>query len=202
MCQEEELIILYIEGQVIIENKNMNKQNTQEEQNFIQQMQTVKGTIFYMNHLDSITANNRDENFATLVGLKNNKFIEIHEGLDLSLKLRLLSALLEVYCTGNYEIDYIDSLEKDVKYYIGMSNHHIVEDCATLGTLLVEKASKKQKEESQRHEEKLKSIKEGFNKEHIDICESLFSQLCESTQNTEYYLKENGDVYYRIPSSA
>lgn len=159
----------------------------------------VKDIIFYMNHLDSVIINNQDEKFATLIGLKNNKFKEMHDGLDFSLKLHLLSTLLEVYCTGNYEIDYIDSLEKNVKYYIEKSDYHINQDYSKLETLLNKNAPKKEKEKSQEHEEELRSIREGFRKEHIDICESLFSQLRASTQSTEYYLKANGDVYYRIP---
>lgn len=158
----------------------------------------MKDIEFYLEDLHEKIEANKNENFRTLVDLMDNKIKHIENNFNLSLQLYLMSVLMEVYYARNYETDYINYLKDDVDGYIANYSDKFRENYQDLKNHLEHsKGSSKNMQELEERKQRIEDIREEFKEKCTTICEHLFSDLHTATQSVKYYLKANGDVYYK-----
>lgn len=166
----------------------------------IQQAKKVamKDIDFYMTYLDDEINSGAKKDFKSLDKFIDFEIARIRENLDFSLQLYLMSGLMEVYYAQNFEKDYISHLEDSVKSYFQTYNTRVSTSYGTLlGYLNKCKVSDKDKDRWKEQTDNLQTSISSLNANYNSICENLYVVLHKSIQNTKYYLKANGDVYYK-----
>lgn len=166
----------------------------------IQQAKKVamKDIDFYITWLDNEVNSGAKKDFKGLDKFIDTEIERIRENLEFSLQLYLMSGLMEVFYAQNFEKDYISQLEDSVKSYFQTYNTQISTSYGTLlGYLNKCKVSDKDKDRWEKQTSKLQTSISSLNGNYNSMCENLYAVLHTSVQNTQYYLKANGDVYYK-----
>ncbi len=157
----------------------------------------MKDIEFYMSDLDnSLVSRPKDSD--------TNNILQIKESLNLSLQLFVMSSIMEVFYSQNFDKDYLSSVIDFATFYINKCEKRILADFSKL--------------KAYRNENKPNLIKNVTNKpnteidDNIDatinslnsgnkspILESLISSLSiyDRTDSVNYYLDNSGDVYIK-----
>ena len=153
----------------------------------------MKDIEFYLGDLDS-TVNSKDG--ADVVEVSGKAF-QMKESLDFSLQLYVMSSLLEVYYSQNYDADYIRYVEKDISIYIDKCEKRILSDFSALGALINGGKKKMLKKvDTTSIEKQISKVMDVLNTgEESQIRRAFRSALYAREQKTVYYLTDEGGVY-------
>lgn len=161
----------------------------------------MKDIEFYMKVLDDKIKSASKKDFRPLIEIMDQEIRQIEENLDFSLQLYLMSSLMEVYYAQNYEQDYIDYLEKDIKAYVSNCNEQRLLSYGVLrGYFNSCYVGAKDKAEWQKRKEGLEESIASLKGKYNAICDKLYALLNTSTQKSEYYLIEENEgysIYYK-----
>lgn len=161
----------------------------------------MKDIEFYMNDLSN-QINSCKKDYNVLINRMNNEIGRAKDNLDLSMQLYLMSNMLEVHYAQNYEADYIKKLEENIRSYLGGYDLKIRDRYTELDGKFKEfhekfkgyKSKKNEEEECRKYREEINTLKNSQDEKY-----NILSVLHTSIQ--EYYVTEEGSVYYKIPSS-
>lgn len=158
----------------------------------------IKDVEFYMNDFYEKVNTHEKMDFQDLRNLIDRKIKYIRENLDLSLQLCLISSLMEVYYSENYEEEYINYVENDIKSYIKSSNKKMLESYGNLkGRLVNCKVSGKERPRFREYMQKIEEAADSVDKNYQTLCDRLSDILHTTAKATEYYLTSDGNVYYK-----
>ena len=158
----------------------------------------MKDIEFYMNDLDA-TVKKKAKDFDDLCKI-SNMAMKIKDSIELSRQLYVVSGLLELYYSQNYEESYIGYIKDDMVSYVNKCDSRILSGLSTLqgkfreykGTLL-EKTGKK--------DEYISSLEKAAapykNGEDAPIRVSMNSVLNALNKKAEYYLDSEGNVFVK-----
>lgn len=155
----------------------------------------MKDVQFYLNDLDStIKPESKDD-----IGETVRKSIQIKKCLELSMQLYLMSNVLEVYYSQNYDSDYIKYIENDVTEYLKMCNSAIFACFNRLNGQL-DKVKGKPIGKKIDISELRRIIEENVNMNDksgdSETYRSIHEVLKSPTEQQEYYLKD-GELYLK-----
>jgi len=155
----------------------------------------MKDVEFYMADLDSAvkTKDNSD------IGAFVDKAFQIQESLELSKQLYVMSTLLEVYYSENYDSSYIRYVEDHASAYMNKCQSRMLSAFSVLenrvadfkGNILKKDVDKAPYEK--RIGEFVEPLKTG---EESPLSKSLKSVLHEASKETEYYISD-GAIYLK-----
>lgn len=153
----------------------------------------MKDAEFYISDLESTIQEGSD------IERTVEKACQIHESLDLALQLCVMSSILEVYYSGNFDKTYLAYIENDVGMYIDKCEKYILSVFAKLHERVesykpvpIKKVNK---------EKLLKSVSEVMSRYNTGIIselrKTLYEGLYSSTKRAAYYLGSDGSVYVK-----
>lgn len=155
----------------------------------------MKDVEFYIGDLDA-AANSKDN---TDIDSLVRKPFQIKESLDLSMQLYIMSSLLEVYYSQNYEPSYIQYIESDISAYINKCEKRMLSNFSVLSKCISHYKGKfREKVDKSSYEKEVIDVIELLtNGEESNMCKLLHSALHASTDKAEYYIHNDGNVYFK-----
>lgn len=157
----------------------------------------MKDLEFYMVDLDS-TVNADIKNYSELEELSNKAF-QIRDSLELSMQLYSMSNLLEMYYAQNQDPEYLEYLEGEMTAYIDKYNKRMLSSFSVLNRRIGDYKSKiGEKVDKSVLESKVGALLDSLNSgEESPLKQTIHSALNASTQQAEYYLGADGNVYVK-----
>lgn len=154
----------------------------------------MKDIEFYLEDLDSIVASKETDILATV-----DKAFQVKESLELSMQLCIMSTLLEVYYSENFEPDYLQYVEETAVRYIGKCDKKILNGFSVLGQQVsAMKSNVLKKVNKEPYEERIAEMTNTLvNQEESELCQMFRSVLHAATEKSEYYITNEGDVYIK-----
>lgn len=157
----------------------------------------MKDIEFYMSDLNgSIVSHPKDSDV--------NNSLQIKESLDLSLQLFIISSIMEVFYSQNFDKDYLSSVIDFATFYINKCEKRILSDFSKLKVYLNENKSNLIKnvvnKQNTENDDKVETIINSLNNgNNSPLLESLISSLnvYDRTDSVNYYLDNAGDVYIK-----
>ncbi len=155
----------------------------------------MKDIEFYISDLDSTVKSNDDSDIGSLA----DKAFQIKESLELSTQLYIMSNLLEVYYSQNFDPDYVHYIEEEISFYIDKCEKRMISSFSVLGIRIRDSKNKLWlKIDKPYFEKRIGQVVESLSGgEKSTIRKSLNSVLSLSLQKTEYYISNDGDVYLK-----
>lgn len=158
----------------------------------------MKDIEFYMSDLDA-TARKKAKDYEDLQGLMD-KALRIKDSIEMSRQLYVVSGLLELYYSQNYEKEYINYIEGDMVSYVNKCDSRILSGLSTFqGKLTDYKAKPLEKtEDREKRIEKIAIAVEPY-KDGNDspIRTALESSLEALHKKAEYYIDNTGNVFVK-----
>lgn len=157
----------------------------------------IKDIEFYMVDLD--TAVNTKEN--NDVKMWVDRTLQIKDSLDLSMQLYIMSSLLEVYYSENYDSGYLQYLEKEITTYLEKCEKRMISGFSALSMRISEYKGKLwEKVDTQEYKQKIDILLESLhNSEETPMKEIVHNALDKIFQEEEYYIHD-GEVYLKLIS--
>ena len=157
----------------------------------------MKDIEFYMRDLETTVNSKESGDLNELIG----KALQIRDSLELSVQLCLVSSLLEVYYSENYDKNYISYVEKDLASCIAKFDRQIIGSFAVIGEKIQTGEGKyfkkaidaPKKEEIYRTIELLKRDSE----EDSTMRTYLRSALTAPLKKQEYFIGADGNVFLK-----
>ena len=157
----------------------------------------MKDIEFYMSDLDN----------ALLTHPKNSEItsiFQIKESLELSMQLLVVSNIMEVFYSQNFDAEYLSGLKDFVASYITKCEKRILANFSKLNAYLNENKqniiknviSKQDTEISEKVEAIINSLNGGNNSPMLDSI-NLSLNFSEETKSTTYYFDKSGDIYMK-----
>ena len=158
----------------------------------------MKDIEFYMGDLNS-AVNSDTKNFADIEEMVR-KSSQIKDSLDVSIQLYMMSSLMEVYFAENHDPDYIRNLDADMTAYIDKSEKRILTCFSVLQRRIGDyKGKPLEKFDKTEFEEKIGvQIDSLSNGEESEVRKMIHSSLRASSEKTQYYVNNTGDVYLKV----
>lgn len=155
----------------------------------------IKDIEFYMDDLES-TVNWEAKNYSDLDS-HAHKAYQIKDSLDLSIQLYIMSNLLEMYYSQNYDGGYIDYIERDITIYIDKCNRRILKSFSVLNRRMHDYKSKPlEKFDKTHHEEKMEELTAALeNGEESPLIKTTRAILHSVNDKAEFYLDKGGNMY-------
>lgn len=156
----------------------------------------IKDIEFYLSDLTSTVTAKDGADISNTV----TKAIQIKECLDLSIQLYVMSNLLEVFYSENYDKRFLQYIEDDTAAYVTKCDKRMLTNFSKLQQSLTEHKDKLFKKiDKDSLEKQINEIVEGLNtSENSPMQELLHTALRAPEQKTEYYLNDTGDVYLKV----
>lgn len=150
----------------------------------------MKDTEFYLSDLDS-TINGGD-----WLPDRVKKAIQIEESLSLALQLCVMSTILEINYSQNYNKSYLKYVEDDISLYIDKCEKTVIGLFNKLQAFVTNDKNKKLDKEkiSSTLDKVLEKYSSGG---ESDLTKSLRDGVRTSNEPTVYYLSQNGDIYIK-----
>lgn len=155
----------------------------------------MKDIEFYICDLDS-TVNSKDSfDIGTTVG----KAFQIKESLELSMQLLLMSNVLEVYYSQNYDQSYLQYIEKETAAYIDKCEKRMLSSFSVLSSRVRDfKGKLWEKVDKTSFEEQVGKIVDILNSsEESQLRKSLHTILQSASGEAKYYITNNGNIYLK-----
>lgn len=155
----------------------------------------MKDIEFYIGDLDS-TVNSRD---GFDIGTTVNKAFQIKDSLELSMQLLLMSNVLEVYYSRNYDKSYLQYIEKEAISYLDKCEKRMLSSFSVLHSRVREfKGKLWEKIDKSAFEDKVGKIVDLLNSsEESQLKKSLHMVLQPIQQETKYYITTDGNIYLK-----
>jgi len=168
----------------------------------------IKDIEFYTEDLKTTIGNKGIEN-SKIFG-SANKAYQIIGSLNLALQLYVISSLSEINYAQNYDLDYLNYLEKEIQWHIDKCDKNISDNLKFLKRDInsckpdlspIEKFSKKidksKYEEYEKYEKKTNSFIDKHVKGQSTIYKSVESIFKYIKSDKEYVLTDSGDIYIK-----
>lgn len=158
----------------------------------------MKDIEFYINDLENLMKQ-KTKDYSELE-TRTDKALKIKECLTLSEQLYVMSSMMEVYFSQNQDIEYLNSIEKDMISYIEKCDKRVLGSFSTLNGLIRGYKNKTIKKiDKSSCEEKIDIILNSLtNEQELDMRKEVSKILHASLKDAEYYLNDKGEVYYRV----
>lgn len=169
----------------------------------------MKDIEFYLNDLNSIVEEigNRDkkggpprERDKEPIQDKAQRALDIGKSIDLSIQLLVMSSILEMYYAENFDLPYVKRLEDNISAFIEKCNTQMLTSFGGVKTgLNGAKSSKEQQILGQRMDDindVITSLQQGGEKSDACMRDTVRSTLYRATQFTQYYLCNDGSMYF------
>lgn len=153
----------------------------------------MKDCEFYISDLES-TVRKSSDIISTV-----NKAIQIKESLDFALQLCVMSSVMEVYYSQNFDDNYLKYIENDISLYIDKCEKNILANFNQLLVLVQNaKSGILKKVDKDKLERGVSRVLEQVSiSGESELKKSLRSGLYLSTNHSTYYLSKDGDVYIK-----
>lgn len=154
----------------------------------------MKDCEFYISDLESTVKNN--SNIISTV----DKAVQIKESLDLALQLCVMSSIMEVYYSQNFDENYLKYIENDISLYIDKCEKNVLGNFNQLLVLVSNaKTGILKKVDKDLLERKVARVIEQVSMSgESELKKSLRSGLYLSKNHSTYYLGKEGNVYIKI----
>lgn len=158
----------------------------------------MKDIEFYVGDLNS-TVNSAAKNYADLEDIARQAF-QIKDSLEVSIQLYMMSSLMEVYFAQNHDPDYIKNLDADMTVYLDKSEKRILTSFSVLQRRIGEyKGKTLEKFDKTECEQKvIHQIEHLSNGEESEVRRFLHASLRASSEKTQYYVNNAGDIYLKV----
>ena len=156
---------------------------------------SMKDIEFYLNNLDTTVKGEPNES----IDQTSEKASRLKECLDLSLQLYILSAVLEVYYSENYDQKYIEYMKQDISTYVSKYEKRILGAFSALKKAIELSEGKRFKKAPQVAKKDMiyKTIDELSDGKDSYLLEFVKTSLSEPTSKKEYYIQKDGSVYLK-----
>lgn len=170
----------------------------------------MKDIEFYLNDLNSIVEEieNKDkkvgfpwEKCEEPIHDKAQRALDIGKSIDLSIQLLVMSSLLEMYYAENFDSPYVTRLEDDIIAFIDKCNSQMLTSFGSVKTGL--NGAKLPKEQQSICDQRLDdlsrvitSLQQGGDKAVARMRDTVRSTLYRATQTSQYYLCDDGSLYF------
>ena len=123
---------------------------------------------------------------------------KISENLELSLQLYLLSGLMEVYYSQNFDETYLDDLHLEINTYVKKCYEQLVEGYIRFQSY-IEKSKAFTKDESARKQylDEISQRIEVLKTERDVLLPKLSKILHMANHGQQYYIQTDGNVYFK-----
>lgn len=157
----------------------------------------IKDIEFYMVDLD-MAVNTKENND---IKMWVDRALQIKDSLDLSMQLYIMSSLLEVYYSENYDSGYLQYLEKEITAYLEKCEKRMISSFSALSMRISEYKGKPwEKVDTQEYKQKVDILLESLhNNEEAPMKDIVHSALEKISQEEEYYVHD-GEVYLKLVS--
>lgn len=156
----------------------------------------MKDIEFYLSDLTSIMADKKSGDISSTVP----KMVRTKDCLDLSLQLYMMSNLLEVYYSENYNPNYISFVQSEASVYIGKCEKRLLNCFGQLQHLLAGAKegifNKVNKSEYVQQIDAIVAELETSTNSPLQV--TLQSALTETNKEKQYYLNQGGEVYLKV----
>lgn len=158
----------------------------------------MKDIEFYIADLDATVNSEAKGNYSNLDELAIKTF-QIGESLEIAQQLYLMSSLLEMYFAQNHDKEYIQALESDLTAYLDKCDRRMLSSFSIMNSRIAGyKQKPMEKIDKTINEKKFSTLIDSLNSgEESPMRKSMRTALHASTQPTEYYLSQDGNVYYK-----
>ncbi len=125
--------------------------------------------------------------------------LQIKDSLELSMQLYVMSCIMEVYYSRNFDKSYLDYLKETAAFYINKCEKRILSDFSQLSAKVDSfKDLPMKKINTQPLKEKFGKVITSLNKgEESPMLQNLGTVLSFADRNNEYYLNRKGEVYIK-----
>ena len=153
----------------------------------------MKDCEFYISDLEA-TINNRHDISSTV-----EKAFKIEESLNLALQLCVMSSILEVHYSQNFDPDYLKYIEDDICLYIDKCEKLVLGNFNKLQVLIAQANPGVWKKIDKGHlQASVFHVVERFQSGgDSELTKALRSGLHISDNNTTYYISKDGNVYIK-----
>ena len=157
----------------------------------------MKDIEFYLSDLDT-TANKKTTSYSDLCST-TDKALHIKDSIEMSRQLYVVSGLLELYYSQNYEKSYISYIESDMISYVNKCDSRILSDLSSLlGKITDYKAKRNEEEDRDNRKSQIESqimpYRDG-NDSPIRI--AMKSAIEALHAKTEYFVDSSGNIYVK-----
>ena len=163
----------------------------------IQQAKKVamKDIEFYLNELDSLIVT---KDGTKLVGVVENSF-RLKNCLELSIQLYVMSTVLEVYYSQNFDEKYISNIENETSVYITKCDKQILGAFAVLrDNVKNHKLMPLEKFNKAEYLERIERIVDSFSRgEESELEKSIHTALWSFRQKADFCIDKNGETYIK-----
>lgn len=153
----------------------------------------MKDCEFYISDLESIV--NEKQEISAMV----NKAIQIEDSLSLALQLCVMSTLLEVNFSQNYDEDYLKYIEDDISLYIDKTEKYIIGLFNKLQVMIDNAKTGKWKNlDKDDLQSKVTAVLDKFkNGGESELTKTLRSGLHTADRSSVYYITTKGEIYVK-----
>jgi hypothetical protein len=155
----------------------------------------VKDIEFYMSDLNDIVTSKDSSEITNTV----NKALQIKNCLELSIQLYVMSNLLEIYYSQNYDSKYIDRIERNVIEYLGKCEKRMLSSFSKLSMYILDfKVTPLRKIDKALLGEQVEQIIDQFSGGKESDMHNWFKTTVHAmNKKMEYYVDRNTNVYLK-----
>lgn len=161
----------------------------------------MKDIEFYLNDLDTITKK-KAKDYGDLRELID-KSLRIKDSIEMSRQLYVISGLLELYYSQNFEKEYISYIEADMVSYVNKCDSRILSGLSSFqGKLTAYKAKPLEKIEGREKSiDKIATEIEPYKNGNDSPIRTAFENTLKALhKKAEYYIDSTGDVFMKMIS--
>lgn len=158
----------------------------------------MKDIEFYLADLNSVISSKGGSDIESTIG----KAFQIKESIEMAMQLYVVSGLLEIYYSQNFDADYIKFVEKDISIYIDKCEKQMLSYFSALKILFDNaKGSLFKKIDKTVDNKKIEDFVDLLNRGgDSDLKKLLRDSLKSITKKSEYVVTKDGDVFLKTAS--
>ena len=157
----------------------------------------MKDIEFYLSDLDTIT-NKKAANYSDLCSMMD-KALHIKDSIEMARQLYVVSGLLELYYSQNYENQYISYIKSDMISYVNKCDNRILSGLSSLRGKITDCREKRHETEDKhnRIQELTSLIMPYEDGNDSPIRTAMESSIAALYAKAEYYLDNSGNIYVK-----
>lgn len=157
----------------------------------------MKDIEFYLSDLDA-TANMKTTNYSDLCSTMD-KALQIKDSIEMSRQLYVVSGLLELYYSQNYEEQYMDYIQNDMISYVNKCDNRILGGLSSLrGKITDCKEKRNETEDKEKRILELSSQIMPYESGNDSPIRTAMESAIEAIHaKAEYYVDKSGNVYVK-----
>ena len=157
----------------------------------------MKDIQFYLNDLDKLSKKVQAKKLAEIRETTVNA-LQLKDSLDLSMQLYMMSSLLEIYYSQNFDADFVGYVKEDVSNYLDICKSNMLSRFASVEKgIQVYRPAGYEKAEFIECTQKIEDLNKTLDAYGFDLRKYIQETLQSLNQKSEYYLTADGDVYFK-----